>query len=70
MSNLGKVILCARGFLKMSKSDKDKFKELTLDKWTEGSNKEKQQIIFDANKDLIASFFDIAERHPDLKGKQ
>ena len=41
MQTLGRVIICARDFPKLSRADKDRFKELTLDQWVNEVNKEK-----------------------------
>ena len=69
MDGLNKVCLTALKFPKMSKVQRDVYKELPLDKWADEASKAKQQAFIEDKKDLRAAFFSIAERHTDLNGK-
>ena len=69
MDGLNKVCLTALKFPKMSKAQRDVYKELPLDKWADEASKAKQQAAMEDKKDLRAAFFSIAERHEDLNGK-
>ena len=69
MEGLNRVCMTALKFPKMSKSQRDVYKELPLDKWAAEADKAKQQGALEDKKDLRAAFFSIAERHEDLSGK-
>ena len=69
MDGLNKVCMTALKFPKMSKPQRDVYKELPLDKWASEAEKAKQQAMIEDKKDIRAAFFSIAEKHADLNGK-
>lgn len=71
LKQLSQLIIVARDLPnKMSRSEQERFKSLTLDKWEKEAKKESQVQELEDKGNLVAAFVSIAERHKDLKGKQ
>ena len=69
MSELGKVILCARDLTKRSRSELNRFKDITLDRWPYEASKEKQNSDINDKNHLTTAFLSIADRYTEFKGK-
>lgn len=70
MIQLGEVIMVVRDMGDMPRETIKKYKGLTLDKWAKQAKEDTKKEIIEDEKDLVAAFLSIAERHDDLKGKQ
>ena len=70
VQELGNVILTANSFPKMTPTDKNKYKELTLDRWCQEVKQESKVNDIDDKKDMVVAFHSITDRHRDLKGKE
>ena len=70
VQELGNVILTANSFPKMTPTDKNKYKELTLERWCQEVKQESKVSDIDDKKDMVVAFHSIANRYTDLKGKE
>ena len=68
LSDLTKVILAARGLPK-KKSELERFKGVTLNKWVQEAEFEKKRVEFCQATDYVEVFGEIAQRHSELAGK-
>jgi hypothetical protein len=69
MNQLSNIILTARDFPKLSREELNRYENITLDRWIEEGQKEKNHAIFNNKDHLLDAFTEIADRHFDFSGK-
>ena len=70
MNQLSRITLIALNLPKMTRSEQEAYKELSLDQWVDKGNQQKQQVVVKNSNDVVDAFLQLSRRHRDLKGKQ
>ena len=70
MMQLGQVIKAARDLGKMPTNTRLVYRALSLDQWAKQSEKDTTVSVIEDKQDITTAFLSIADRHPELKGKQ